>query len=113
MAHTWQVRAANSVSFLFGPVVAFVGIGILSLLLRWAFGRGGSLIAPPPRPGAPTDYGLLVPVTPVLHQGDGHALVQALADHGLRATLAPTVHGPRLMVFAADEERARAILASR
>ena len=104
---------ASGWSFLFSPMVAFAGIGVLSLLLRWAFGRGGSLVAAPPRPGAPSDYGLLVPVTTPRTEEEGEAMRKALEAHGLRATVTHTVTGLRLMVFASDEERARAILASR
>jgi hypothetical protein len=110
---TGQVRNANSYSFLFGPVVAFAGIGVLTLLLRWAFGRGGSLIAAPPRPGSPQEYGLLVPVAAPRSSAEGEALRRVLEGHGLRATLTTTVEGPRLLVFPADEVRARAILADR
>jgi hypothetical protein len=113
VAQTGQVPAASSLSYLFGPLVAFAGIGVLSLLLRWAFGRGGSLVAAPPRPGAPSDYGLLVPVVTPRTEAEGESLRRALEEHGLRATLTHTVAGPRLMVFAADEELARAILADR
>lgn len=97
-------------SFLFEPLVAFAGIGVLSLLLRWAFGRGGSLVARPPRPGTPEEYGLLVAVAVPRDEPEGQAWLRALEDQGLRATLARTKQGPRLMVFAGDEERARAIL---
>jgi hypothetical protein len=109
---TGTVRSASSWSFVISPLVAFAGIGVLSLLLRWAFGRGGSLVAAPPRPGAPSDYGLLVAVHAPRSEAEGEAMRNALAAHGLRGTVTHTVTGLRLMVFAADEERARAILAS-
>jgi hypothetical protein len=32
------------------------------LLLRWAFGRGTSVVERPPRTGAPSEYGLLDPI---------------------------------------------------
>jgi hypothetical protein len=104
------VRFANSYSFLFGPVVAFALIGVLTLLLRWAFGRGGSLIAAPPRPGSPVEYGLLVAVAAPQTSAEGEALRRRLESGGLRATLTTTVEGPRLLVFPADEPRARQIL---
>jgi len=107
------VPTASGWSFLFSPLVAFAGIGVLTLLLRWAFGRGGSLVAAPPRPGGPTEYGLLVPVSAPPTEQEGEAMREALQAHGLRATVTHTAAGLRLMVFASDEERARAILASR
>src|SRR3954454_18028294 len=61
-ADTEEVAQLGSYSFVYGPVVAFAMVGLLVLLLRWAFSRGSSLVAAPPRPGAPDDYGLLVPV---------------------------------------------------
>ena len=105
--------AGETFSFLLGPLGAFAAIGVLTLLLRWAFGRGGSLVAAPARPGTPFDYGLLVPVGAPRTEAEGEAWRQALEDHGLRATIANTVSGLRLMVFAADEDRARAILSAR
>jgi len=107
------VPTASGWSFLFSPLVAFAGIGVLSLLLRWAFGRGGSLVAAPPRPGAPSEYGLLVAVAAPGTEQEGEAMREALQAHGLRATVTHTVPGLRLMVFASDEGQARAILASR
>jgi hypothetical protein len=108
LAQTGAVHVWNS--FLFEPLVAFLGVGVLALLLRWAFGRGGSLIARPPTPGSPDEYGLLVPVAAPRTDIDGELLVRKLEDHGLRATLAHTKEGPRLLVFAGDEGQARAIL---
>jgi hypothetical protein len=107
------VRPWTSSSFLFEPLIAFVGVGVLTLLLRWAFGRGGSLIARPARPGSPDEYGLLVPVAAPPTSTEGEVLRRKLEDHGLRATLAHTNEGPRVLVFARDETQARAILNDR
>ena len=106
------MRSPNQLSFMYGPLVAFIGIGVLALLLRWAFGRGGSLIARPPRPGSPQEYGLLIPVASPRDSREAEAWRTALEAAGVRATLAETVDGPRLLVFAVDESRARDILAS-
>jgi hypothetical protein len=102
--------AAHSSSFLFEPVVAFLAIGVLSLLLRWAFGRGGSLVAAPPRPGMPDAYGLLVPVAEPRREELGEKQRALLEEQGIRATLTYTVQGWRLLVFPADADRARDIL---
>lgn len=104
------MRSWNSDSFLVGPAIAFLGVGLLALLLRWAFGRGGSLVARPPRAGSPDEYGLLVPVAVPRNAAEGERLQAELAARGLRATLAPTKEGLRLLVFAGDEAKARAIL---
>jgi hypothetical protein len=100
-------------NYLFGPVVALVTVGILMLLLRWAFTRGGSLVERPARKGGDRDYGLLVSVASPATYVEGELLRRTLVDAGLRATLAQTNDGPRLMVFAADETTARRTLAER
>ena len=48
--------------YLFGPAVSFVVVGVLVLLLRWAFGRGRSLVEKRSTSGTPQEYGLLVRV---------------------------------------------------
>lgn len=103
--------SAAGYSFLVGPVVALLVIGVLTLLLRWTFQRGGSLVASRPRVGAETDYGLLVSVASPGTYVEGEIARQRLLASGIRATLAPTAAGPRLMVFTADEAKARTLLA--
>ena len=90
--------------------MAFAGVGVLILLLRWAFRRRESVVAAPPRPGAPDDYGLLVPVGTPGTYVEGEIWRRSLEDSGIRASLATTVDGPRILVWPADEERARALL---
>ncbi len=97
-------------SFLFGPVIGFGVIGLLVLVLRWAFGRGGSLIPGPARRGPPTDYGLLVEVAAPRTADDAERAAKQLAAAGIQATIAPTTAGRRVMVWPADESRARALL---
>lgn len=93
-----------------GPVVALAVVGLLALLLRWAFGPAASLVAPPPRPGPPDAYGLLVPVAQPTDDANGAALRALLARAGVRAALVPTRDGLRLMVFPDDVSRARRLL---
>ncbi|GAA2021407.1 hypothetical protein WDZ16_05285 [Pseudokineococcus marinus] len=100
----------GSYSFLFGPLVAFCVVGVLALLLRWTWARGSSLVPGRARSGAPTDYGLLVPVAEPATFVEAEVLRQKLEREGLRATLAPTTDGPRVLVFPRDQEVARAIL---
>ena len=52
----------TSYSYAIGPIMAFIFLGVLVLLLRWAFRRGVSVVAAPPRQGSTDDYGLLVPL---------------------------------------------------
>jgi hypothetical protein len=104
------VPAWNSFSFAFGPIVAVVLVGLFSLILRWAFSRGGSVVAAPPRPGTSDEYGLLVPVASPATYIEGEILRRRLQDGGVRANLATTLDGPRVLVWPGDEERAREVL---
>lgn len=110
-AHAGDVPGWNGYSYLFGPLMAFAALGVLVLLLRWGFGHGGSLVQRRVRRGRPDDYGLLVAVAAPGSYVEGELLCRRLRQAGLRATLAQTADGPRLMVFTADEARARRLLA--
>lgn len=100
----------NAFSYTFGPLVALFGMGIFIALLRWAFSRGGSLIAGPVTPGDPDDYGLMVVVATPQTFIDGEIMRRTLIDHKIRANLVNTNVGPRIMVWPADEATARQIL---
>jgi len=105
------VASGSSLSYLFGPLTAFAVVGVLMLLLRWAFGgRSTSLVARRPATGHSGDYGLLVPVASPATFVEGEMLRRTLEDAGIRATLVPTEDGPRVMVFPDSERVARAIL---
>jgi hypothetical protein len=104
------VPSWNSFSFAFGPLVAVGLVGLFVLILRWAFRRGSSVVAAAPRPGSADDYGLMVPVASPATYIDGEVLRRHLEGNGVRATLAQTLDGPRVMVWPADEARARAVL---
>ncbi len=104
------VPAWNSYSYAFGPLLALVGIGILVLLLRWTFSRGHSVVASAPTPGTSDEYGMLVPVAEPGSYIEGEILRRTLEAAGLRANLAQTLDGPRVMVWPEDVERARAVL---
>ncbi|MBU6245297.1 MAG: hypothetical protein KGP12_08795 [Actinomycetales bacterium] len=97
-------------SYLFGPLLAFLGIGVLILVLRWAFGRRTSVVAAAPRAGSADQYGLLVAVASPATYVEGEILRRRLQEAGLRANLAQTLDGPRVMVWPADEEQARWLL---
>lgn len=102
----------DAFSFVFGPLMAFGALGVLVLLLRWAFRRGGSVVAAPARSGEPADYGLLVAVAAPVDAAEGERLRKALEGLGIRTTLAVTTAGLRVFVFPADAERARVFLGS-
>ena len=100
----------NAFSYVFGPLTAFGGLALLILVLRWSTSSGGSLVQRPVRPGDASDYGLLVPVAEPRTAAEGEAIRLRLEQRGLRATLARTNDGPRVLVFAGDEARARLLL---
>jgi len=93
-----------------GPLLALAAVGVFMLLLRWGSSRGGSLVERRPRQGSAGEYGLLVMVAAPKTFVEGEILRRKLVDAGLRATLAPTTDGPRVMVFPEDAEAARALL---
>jgi len=100
----------SSYSYAYGPLVALIPLGVLVLLLRWAFGRGGSVVAPRASAGPASDYGLLVAVSSPRSAAQAQQQAARLVAAGLRATVAPTTDGPRVMVFAGDVDAARAVL---
>lgn len=102
----------GSASFLFGPILGFGAVGVLVLLLRWAFSGGRSLVQRRPAPGSHTEYGLLVRVAAPATFVEAEMLRRHLLDAGLRATLAPATEGPAVMVFPEDEKNARLVLRS-
>jgi hypothetical protein len=112
----WQaerVQVGNSFSFIVGPILALGALGILILLLRWTFKRGSSVVAAPARPGSAEEYGLLVPVASPATYIEGEVVRRYLEESGVRANLAQTLDGPRVMVWPADADRARAALSRR
>lgn len=100
----------NAFSFLYGPLVAFGGLAILILILRWAFGSRNSLIERQAKLGNVTDYGLMVPVTSPANLIEGEMYRRLLEDSGLRANLASTLDGPKLMVWPEDLTKAKEII---
>jgi hypothetical protein len=100
----------GSSSYAFGPVLALAAVGVLTLLLRWAFSSGKSVVERRPTVGAPGEYGLLVPVAEPPTFVEAEMARRRLEDAGLRATLAPTSDGPRVLVFPEDVKAARLVL---
>lgn len=100
-------------TYLGAPLVALVLVGVLALALRWTFARGKSVVAPRARPGAADDYGMLVVVSAPATFVEAEVNRAKLVDAGVRATLAPTTDGPRVLVFPGDLERAKGVLDGR
>lgn len=90
--------------------MALVFMSVLVLLLRWAFSRGGSLVADKPKPGKADEYGLMVPVAAADDYIRAEMQRRMLADNGLKVNLVRTVDGPRLMVWQSDRDRALDLL---
>ncbi len=102
----------GSLSYAFGPLLAFGVVGVIVLLLRWAFAHGTSLVERRPEAGSPEEYGLLVRVAAPRTFVEAEVMRRHLEDAGLRATLAPTTQGPAVMVFPDDVKNARLVLRS-
>lgn len=100
----------NAFSYTFGPLVALVGIGILVVILRWAFKPGQSLIERPVAPGSPDDYGLMIPIASPRNLIEGEMERMKLDSGGIKANLVNTTAGPRIMVWPKDEKAARKLL---
>ena len=109
----------SSYHYLFGPLVAAGALGVIILICRWVFStthRDDRTARRLARARARGDYGLLVPVTQVRTRDDAEMLRAVLQDAGIRCTLgAPADDSPALavLVFRADAERARDLVASR
>ena len=110
LRQTKDVPAWSSFSYFFGPLVAFTGLGIMVLILRWAFARGGSVVERAAKSGNPDEYGMLVPIASPSNYIEGEVLRRSLVDAGLRASLAQTNDGPRIMVWPKDVDAAKLIL---
>jgi len=90
----------------------FFVLGILIVLLRWAFSRGKSVVERPSRVGNDDEYGLMEVVAAPINHIEGEMLKRKLLEHGIKATLTHTKQGPRIMVFPNEVRAAQAILRS-
>jgi hypothetical protein len=104
------MRSGGSLSFAIAPLIAFAALGVLALLLRWAFAPGRSLVARRPRVGTSAEYGLLVPVASPPTVVQAEIVRRHLVAHGVRATLAPATDGPTVLVWPEDAATAREVL---
>ena len=95
-------------------ILAVAVLGVLVLLLRWAFSDGGqsSLIARRPAVGHSDEYGLLVAISAPGTYIEGEMSCRRLEQAGIRASLVTTADGPRVMVFREQEALARRLLAA-
>ena len=94
-------------------MTSVVVVGVLALILRWAYGgRRRSLVERRPTAGGVDDYGLMVSVASPGTFIEGELSRQRLESAGIRAQLVTTTEGPRLMVLREHETSARKLLAS-
>jgi hypothetical protein len=96
----------------FSSFGGFFAVGLLALILKWAFARGKSVIERTPKIGSEDEYGALVVIASPSNHIEGEILRLKLTDSQIKATLTQTKDGPRLFVFARDEKIARVILKS-
>jgi hypothetical protein len=109
--HNHQVPSWGSYSYAYGPVVAFLVIGVMVLVLRWAFsGKKRSVVEGPIRPGSPDQYGLLDAVASPGNYIEAEMCRQELESAGIKATVAMTNDGPRVMVWPKDRRKAQDLL---
>jgi len=90
--------------------MALVAIGVLVLVLRWASGHGSSVVERPPLSGNPDQYGLLDSIASPGSYIEAEILRQRLEASGVKATVAMTNDGPRVMVWPEDRARAETIV---
>lgn len=102
----------GSFSYIFGPLVAVLGISLFILVLRWSHAKPAPLVAPPPKAAAENDYGLLVPISAPASRKAGQAELAKLEAHGIKATLSATTDGLRLFVWPHEVTTARRTLAN-
>jgi hypothetical protein len=107
------MRGWQAYEYLWGPAVAFLAVGVLILVLRWANPpRRTSLVSRTPARGRPDEYGLLVPVAEPQSAREGEAMRARLLADGIHGTLANTEAGLRVLVWPDDAARARQLLGS-
>jgi hypothetical protein len=100
-----------------GMLVALGAMVVLVLLCRWVFATGDRDQRAAMRlqkAQSRGDYGLLVPVTTARTPEHAEQLRVVLRDNGIRGTVATAEQpGERVvLVFRADEERARTLVSS-
>ena len=100
----------GSLSFMYGPLFALVGIGVLVLILRWGWTRGKSVVGGSTRPGHPDNYGELEIVASCDNLVKAEMIKMALKDHSIQATVANTTAGPKVYVWPKELEIAKTVL---
>ena len=90
----------------------FLVVGILAVILRWAYSSSNSLIEKDKKIGSDDQYGLLKVAASPKNHIEGEMLRQKLQSVGIKATLSQTNTGPKILVFEKDLKIAKATLDS-
>jgi hypothetical protein len=90
----------------------FFVVGLLALILRWAYSSSNSLVERDKKIGSENEYGLLKVAASPKNHIEGEMLRQKLLSVGIKATLSQTNTGPKILVFEEDLKIARATLNS-
>ena len=108
---------STSYSYLFGPLVATLALGVIVLVCMWVFStsdRDDRTARRLAKLASHGDYGLLVPVATARTPDDAAMLRAVLGDAGIRSTSGEAADGSgtEVLVFRADVPRARDLVAS-
>ena len=90
----------------------FFIVGLLALILRWAYSSNNSLVERDKKIGSDDQYGLLKVAASPKNHIEGEMLRQKLLSVGIKATLSQTNTGPKILVFEKDLKIAKATLTS-
>ena len=90
----------------------FLVVGILAIILRWAYSSSNSLIEKDKKIGSDDQYGLLKVAASPKNHIEGEMLRQKLLSVGIKATLSQTNTGPKILVFEKDLKIAKTTLDS-
>ena len=90
----------------------FLIVGVMALILKWAFSGNKSVIEREKRIGNEDEYGLLRVAHSPKNHIEGEMLRQKLLSVGIKATLSQTKTGPKILVFEKDLKIAKAALIS-
>jgi hypothetical protein len=90
----------------------FLIVGVMALILKWAFSNNKSVVERAKKIGNEDEYGLLKVAASPKNHIEGEMLRQKLLSVGIKASLSQTKTGPKILVFEKDLKIAKATLSS-
>ena len=90
----------------------FLIVGVMALILKWAFSNNKSVIERAKKIGNEDEYGLLKVAASPKNHIEGEMLRKKLLSVGIKASLSQTKTGPKILVFEKDLKIAKATLNS-